>query len=107
MLLLAVYVSHQVQNTEGVASAGGEGAAVYTSGEPSAERADSADPQSIGALARAMRTQCAQLVGHTLVLLRNLVEALQRALKERSVLPGVWKTFVYKRRAWSERNSRY
>lgn len=50
--------------------------------------ADSADPQSIGALARAMRTQCAQLVGHTMVLLRNLVEALQRALKDRHVLPG-------------------
>lgn len=50
--------------------------------------ADSADPQSIGALARAMRTQCAQLVGHTMVLLRNLVEALQRALKDRNVLPG-------------------
>ena len=49
---------------------------------------DSADPQSIGALARAMRTQCAQLVGHTLVLIRNLVEACQKALRDRAALPG-------------------
>lgn len=49
---------------------------------------DGADPQSVGALARAMRTQCAQLVGHTLVLVRNLVEACQRALRDRAALPG-------------------
>lgn len=49
---------------------------------------DSADPQSAGALARAMRTQCAQLVGHAMVLLRNLLEACQEALRERGSLPG-------------------
>jgi len=49
---------------------------------------DSADPQSIGALAQAMRTQCAQLIGHTLVLIRNLVEACQKALRDRAALPG-------------------
>jgi hypothetical protein len=50
--------------------------------------AEGADPQSIGALARAMRTQCTQLVGHLMVLLRNLTEACQGALKEKGSLPG-------------------
>jgi hypothetical protein len=49
---------------------------------------DAGDPQSAGALARAMRTQCAQLVGHTLLLLRNLLEACQGALRDRGALPG-------------------
>lgn len=77
----------QVQNTEGIAT---DSATDRTAGAGAGTGTDSADPQSIGALARAMRTQCAQLVGHTMVLLRNLVEALQRALKERHVLPGAF-----------------
>lgn len=42
-----------------------------------------------------MRTQCAQLVGHTLVLLRNLLEACQGALRERGSLPGKHVYFIH------------
>lgn len=69
-----------MSSTEAAAEGGANGS--------SGQDGDVGDPQSTGALARAMRTQCAQLVGHLLVLLRNLLEACQGALRERGSLPG-------------------
>ena len=84
-------VSPQVASTE-VAFGDRDGSDGLASSGPStgnlAASAEGADPQSIGALARAMRTQCTQLVGHLMVLLRNLTEACQGALKEKGSLPG-------------------
>ena len=62
----------------------GEGAS--SSSSNSTHTAAAGDPQALGALARAMRTQCAQLIGHTLVLLRNIAEACRAALKARGAL---------------------
>lgn len=42
---------------------------------------DHHDPHSSGALARALRTHCAQLIGHVLLLLRQLTIACRTALQ--------------------------
>jgi hypothetical protein len=49
--------------------------------EPSHGRGE--DPQAVDALSGALRTQCAQLVGHTMVLLRNIAESVTKALARR------------------------
>jgi hypothetical protein len=76
-----------VSSIEASASAAAGSDDVANGGARTSE-GDAGDPQSAGALARAMRTQCAQLVGHTLLLLRNLLEACQGVLRERGALPG-------------------
>lgn len=84
---------------DGLTSAGAS-----TGNLAAAGAAEGADPQSIGALARAMRTQCTQLVGHLMVLLRNLTEACQGALKEKGSLPGEFRQacfqYISTMRSW-------